>query len=161
LKKIIIGLIVALVAVTGLYFVFADDSSSQEEPAQTSSQSTSKVVEVPAKEQPAGAKKATVSGYVDYSEDNLKNSAGTKQVVFFHAKWCSTCKFFEGQIKAGEVPAGVTILQADFDTESDLKEKYGVIVQSTFVLLDKNGEVDKQWPFAAGLKGINDLYSQI
>jgi len=82
-------------------------------------------------------------------------------VVFFHAPWCSTCNYFEGQIEEQGVPDNVTILKVDYDSETELKKKYGVNIQSTFVQLDANGAVVKTWPFARGLSGIQDLYNQI
>ena len=104
---------------------------------------------------------ASAGGYVDYSEQALADSSGNKQVVFFHATWCSTCNFFEGQIEDQGVPDGVTVLKADFDRDTELKDQYGVNVQSTFVLLDENGEVEQTWPFASGLRSIQDLYSAV
>jgi thiol-disulfide isomerase/thioredoxin len=100
-------------------------------------------------------------GYVEYSEQALADAANSKRLVFFHAPWCSTCNFFEGQIEEKGVPADVTILKVDFDNDTDTKKKYGVTVQSTFVLLNDNGEVERTWPFAQGLSSIEDLYSEI
>lgn len=100
-------------------------------------------------------------GYVDYTEQSLVESADSKKIVFFHAPWCSVCNFFEGEIEKEGVPVGVTILKVDYDSETDLKQQYGVSIQSTFVLLNKDGEVVRKWPFAQGLNGIQDLYNQI
>ena len=100
-------------------------------------------------------------GYVDYSEETLASSAGQTRIVFFHAPWCSVCNFFEGQIEEQGVPETVSILKVDFDSETELKEQYGVTVQSTFVLLDTDGNVVETWPFARGLDGIQDLYDAI
>lgn len=100
-------------------------------------------------------------GYVEYSQENLAKSEGTSRVVFFHANWCSTCNYFEGQIESDGVPEGVTILKVDYDKDTDVKKLYGVSVQSTFVLLDDNGDVKETWPFASGLRSIQDLYDSV
>jgi thiol-disulfide isomerase/thioredoxin len=100
-------------------------------------------------------------GYVEYSEQALSDSSGSKRVLFFHAPWCSTCNFYEGQIEKQGVSEGITILKVDYDSESGLKQKYRVNVQSTFVLLDSDGNIEKAWPFASGLSGIQDLYDQV
>jgi len=100
--------------------------------------------------------------YIEYSEANLASSVGTKQILFFHAPWCSTCNAFEKEIIADGVPEEITILKADYDSETDLKQKYGVRLQSTFVLLDENGEVEQAWPFGQGLSNdIANLYDQV
>ncbi len=104
----------------------------------------------------------SIERYVEYSEENLASTKDTKQVVFFHAPWCSTCNEFEKEIIAQGVPEGITILKADYDNDTDLKQKYGVRLQSTFVLLDENGEVENTWPFGQGLdNNISNLYDQV
>jgi hypothetical protein len=37
------------------------------------------------------------------------------------------------------IPAGVTILEVNYDTATDLKQKYGVTTQHTLVQIDANG----------------------
>ena len=100
--------------------------------------------------------------YVDYeSGEFLRSISDVKTVVFFHADWCSNCRFFENDIESNGVPENVRIVKVDYDKEASLRNIYGVTVQSTFVLLDSNGSVAEDWPFARGLSSINDLYEQI
>ncbi len=100
--------------------------------------------------------------YVDYEGvQTIADAADTKRVLFFHASWCPTCNAFEDDILDQGVPAGVTMIQANFDDDTELKQQYGVTVQSTFVLLDESGNAVETWPFGRGLSGIGDLYSQI
>ncbi len=40
-------------------------------------------------------------------------------------------------------PKGAKILKADFDSEKALKEKYGITVQSTVVIIDAEGKALK------------------
>lgn len=110
---------------------------------------------------PAAQLSTGVDGYVPYSETVLSDARGTKRVVFFHADWCPTCRGFESEIRQEGVPEGITIVKASFDNDVDLKREYGVTVQSTFVLLDENGEPAMRWPFGQGLSGITDLYEQV
>lgn len=82
--------------------------------------------------------------YIDYSRDTLEEYEGTKPVaLFFHADWCPTCLGVEKELKANlsSLPDGATIMEVNFDTERALKQKYGVTVQTTFVVLDGSGEV--------------------
>lgn len=63
--------------------------------------------------------------------------------LFFHADWCGTCVGLEKDINNNidELPENAKILKVDFDTETELKKEYGILMQSTFVLLDKDGNI--------------------
>jgi thiol-disulfide isomerase/thioredoxin len=89
------------------------------------------------------ADSATAGAYVDYSPEALAAAEGSR-VLFFHAPWCPNCRDLEEDISAVGIPAGVTVVKVDFDTELGLREKYGVTQQTTVVLLDADGaEVDQ------------------
>lgn len=68
-------------------------------------------------------------------------------VLFFKASWCPTCRTTDADIKAnaGNIPETLTILEVDYDQETDLKRKYGVTLQHTFVQVDNNGNLIKKW----------------
>ena len=80
--------------------------------------------------------KVTDSGnpgqYVDYSPDLVTSTPGTK-LLFFHAPWCSQCQALESDIEANTIPDDVTIFKVDYDTNQDLRQKYGVTIQTTMV----------------------------
>ncbi len=82
----------------------------------------------------------------DYNGNKSKYADSTK-VYFFHAPWCPVCKEFDEKITAdaGLVPTGVTIIKTDFDSETDLRQKYGVTYQHTFVQVDDSGELVDKW----------------
>lgn len=63
-----------------------------------------------------------------------------KTILFFHASWCSECKAFDKVLREGPIPAGVQILKVDYDSRQDLRQKYGVAKQSTFVELDDDDD---------------------
>lgn len=73
--------------------------------------------------------------------------AATDVVLFFNADWCSTCKVARDNIQAdlASIPAGLTIVVVDFDTATELREKYGVTVQHTFVQVDADGNELTKW----------------
>ncbi|NCN03766.1 MAG: thioredoxin family protein [Candidatus Pacebacteria bacterium] len=86
------------------------------------------------------------SGYVAYSPDYLNKHQGKKKVLFFHANWCPTCIAADREINEGlaSIPDDLVILKTNYDTESELKKKYGITYQHTFVLVDDEGnELDK------------------
>lgn len=157
--KVIIGLFVAVLLVGGGVTLLLPDSTDNPDNNENLIQSDSpSSVGTNANEFTATA----VDGaYVEYSEEAFASAAGTDRIVFFHAEWCSTCKFFESDIMKTGVPQGVTVLEVDYDTNQELKDKYNVTVQSTFVLLDETGEVVRTWPFASGLKSAQDLFDAV
>lgn len=67
---------------------------------------------------------------------------GTPQVIFFHANWCSWCREREKEIleNISALPDNTKILKADFDKEIDLRQKYSVTTQDTFIFVDEQGE---------------------
>ncbi|MBU2235862.1 thioredoxin family protein, partial [Patescibacteria group bacterium] len=90
---------------------------------------------------------ATPGKYIDYSTSTYAAESGKKRVIFFHAGWCPTCKVAEDAFKdrADEIPENVVILKTDYDTEKDLKEKYDITYQHTFVQVDNNGNEIVKW----------------
>jgi thiol:disulfide interchange protein len=75
--------------------------------------------------------------------------------LFFHADWCSTCQNFEKQILASkDIPRDVIILKVNYDTATELKKKYSILSQSTFVQVDSQGNMYKRW---LGKSNISDI----
>ncbi len=99
---------------------------------------------------------ATHGSYVDYAKyaANRDMYAAGKVVLFFHADWCPKCRETDANLTAdpASIPAGLTIVKADFDSETDLRQKYGVTVQHTFVQVDNQGGQLAKWTgtFAGG-----------
>lgn len=82
----------------------------------------------------------------DYLADQAAY-AGTDVVLFFNAEWCSTCKVARDNIEGnpGSIPPDLTIVAVDFDNAGDLRQKYGVTVQHTFVQIDAVGNELAKW----------------
>ena len=68
-------------------------------------------------------------------------------MLFFNARWCSTCKVARDNIQAdlASIPPDLTIVVVDFDTANDLRRTYGVTVQHTFVQVDADGTELAKW----------------
>jgi thiol-disulfide isomerase/thioredoxin len=90
----------------------------------------------------------TASGaYVDwstYAADPARFAQG-EVVLFFHAPWCPSCRATEESLDADGVPDGLTVVKVDFDTATDLRRRYGVTVQHTFVQIDGAQEELTTW----------------
>ena len=87
--------------------------------------------------------------YLDYSPETLKSelAEGHKVVLFFHAPWCPFCKAADAAFRAklDQIPANVVVLKTDYDSNTALKQKYGVTYQHTFVQVDNSGKLIKKW----------------
>jgi thioredoxin 1 len=103
---------------------------------------------------------ALAQRYIPYSSDALAKAQG-RTVIFFMASWCQSCRAADQDFKAhfDKVPSDVTILRADYDTETALKQKYNVTSQDTFVQVDKHGNSVTQWN--SGGQGVNALLNNI
>jgi thiol-disulfide isomerase/thioredoxin len=94
----------------------------------------------------------------DYNNDSSKY-ADSKKVYFFHASWCPTCQSIDKEINAdmSKIPAGVTVIKTDFDTSTELRQKYGVTTQYTFVQVDADGNETAQWSATSLAKAIDGI----
>lgn len=130
-KTIIILAFVVLVAASGV-FVITRDNNAEDVPAQAN-------VSPATQASPGSAGGQQAAGqYVDYRPDILKEATG-QRVLFFHAPWCPQCRSVEKGIKEEGVPDGLTIIKVDYDSNQELRKKYGVTLQSTFVKVDGQG----------------------
>jgi thioredoxin 1 len=82
------------------------------------------------------------------SEKDARALAASKTVVyFFAATWCPTCQATYKDIKANyaSLPDNLVLVFVDYDKSKDLKKKYGVTYQHTFVSIGPKGEARKTW----------------
>lgn len=90
-----------------------------------------------------------VGSYKDYSPALAQSeaAAGNKVVLFFHAPWCPFCKSADSAFKTSldKIPKGVAVLKTDYDSNLDLRKKYAVTYQHTFVQIDANGNQITKW----------------
>jgi thiol-disulfide isomerase/thioredoxin len=99
--------------------------------------------------------------YISYQNYKLEveKYQDSRVVLFFNASWCSTCKIardnFEANLK--EIPADMAIVVVDFDNSADLRKKYGVTLQHTFVHINSQEEAIKKW---SGSTTISELIQE-
>jgi len=67
-------------------------------------------------------------------------------VLFFNASWCPDCRAAREDFTAhGDSLMGVNLVLVDYDNSDDLKMKYGVTYQHTFVRIDPMGKSLDLW----------------
>lgn len=119
-----------------------DPSAAPEAPASSSPATSGSggASESPTAESGDGGDSAAQAGaYVDYRDGIIDETPGAK-AIFFHAPWCPQCRALEESILSGEIPDGLTIIKADFDSETALRQQYGVTLQTTIVYVGDDGE---------------------
>jgi len=154
MNKRVIAIVVALVVVlVGAVGVFAATRPATEPSAGSSTSEPTAVSEQP--EAPSSAELGDASGdasgdaaagdsatsagtYVDYSDTAIASAQG-RTFLFFHASWCPICRTLDSDILASGVPAGVTIIKVDYDSNQALRQQYGVTQQTTIVEVDTAG----------------------
>ncbi|MCP4522983.1 MAG: thioredoxin family protein [Candidatus Gracilibacteria bacterium] len=99
----------------------------------------------------------TNTSYLDYSADVLANTQGNK-VLFFHASWCGSCANANKAIAESVTTTDLTIFKVDYDSSEDLRKKYEVMKQHTFVQVDSEGTMITKW---SGSKSVADIQSQL
>jgi thioredoxin 1 len=150
-KSILIGMALAGVVLLGgaAYFFSQNSGSKQPEAAlktDTASQ-TNKPADAIAES--AGEAMKKIGSYKEYSPETVtaEQQAGNKVVLFFHAPWCPFCKAADAAFKVSldKIPAGVTVLKTDYDSNTELKKKYSVTYQHTFIQIDASGNMVSKW----------------
>lgn len=137
LTWIVVAIVILVVALGFLYLTYARRANAPTNDTQPdTSQAPSSSTE-PQTSQPA------TGSYQTYSQPALQQATGRK-VLFFHASWCPQCRAIEQDINEQGVPSDMTIFKVDYDNSADLKMKYGVTLQTTFVEVDSGGELIKK-----------------
>ncbi len=82
--------------------------------------------------------KTTPGMYAEYSEAAVAEAvaSGKKVALFFHAPWCPTCKAADAVFVRETPPSDVALFKVDYDSNVNLRKKYGVTYQHTFVSLN-------------------------
>ncbi len=77
--------------------------------------------------------------YSDFADNVVGN--GRKSVLFFHAAWCPYCAKSDKDLIElyGKTSPPVSTYKVDYDSATELKKKYGIVQQHTFVLIDGTG----------------------
>ncbi len=145
MNRRLILIVVPILAIGIATIIFLNtQNSSSDDPANNSATTTDK--------QPsssATSNKDTGTRYITLATYNTDPSRyfNYKKVYFFHASWCPICQKIDKDLtrSADSVPSDTLIIKADFDDTPDLRKKYGVTTQYTFVQVDNAGNEISQW----------------
>lgn len=99
--------------------------------------------------------------YEDYTpQEVMEHAKEGKVVLFFKASWCPTCRTLDTDImsRLKDIPKNIAILKVDYDNSTELKKKYGITYQHTFVQVDKDGNQIKKW---SGSQTLAKVLSEI
>lgn len=103
------------------------------------------------------------ASYVTYEDYEAAKAdyADSKVVLFFNATWCPACKAITESLTAdpAQIPAKTTVVSVDYDMHTDLRERYGVTMQHTFVEIDSAGEKVRQWTSTSPEDLLKELQS--
>lgn len=103
-----------------------------------------------------------LASYDTYSPEAFDAAVawGNRVVLNFRASRCPNCKRVAEETieRVAELPSDVVILEADYDTYTDLKEKYGVVKQTTFSYFDAKGTHLKT---VENVRSFDDLVSEL
>lgn len=77
--------------------------------------------------------------YLEYTEQLFNEKRETTRLLFFHATWCPQCRKLDEDITRSTITNGVTIFKVDYDSSQELREKYGVTLQTTVVRVNQEG----------------------
>lgn len=131
---IILAIIVVVVGAM-LYLLLRPQQPTTPEDTKTSQQANNE--EAPESESQPGK-------YEDYNEESFAQAEG-RRILFFYAPWCPQCRALDASIQEGTVPRGVAIFKTDYDSHQELRQKYGVTIQTTLVEVDENGNEVKKY----------------
>lgn len=137
---IVVGLIIVAAAGFGLTQLFDNDDAANDQAQQQSTGQGDGTATEPPTADPSKAG----GEYLDIRKVAIADANNDEVFLFFHAPWCPQCRSVESGINSDGVPEGVTIIKVDYDTNQELRAKYGVTLQTTFVKVTKGGElIDK------------------
>lgn len=99
--------------------------------------------------------KAEKGSYLNYEAVDIADLKGDI-VLNFYADWCPSCRTLKKSIDANldKIPANVNIVHVDYDSNSDLRKKYGVVSQHTMVQVNSNGDKIQLWQGGSDLNSI-------
>lgn len=77
--------------------------------------------------------------YTTYDAETFSSDT-SQRILFFHAPWCPQCRQLDSELSAQQdsntLPQNISIYKIDYDSNQDLRQQYGVTLQTTFIAVD-------------------------
>lgn len=168
-KIIVIVAVIVLLLIGGALFALFQNQAkapAEDEREATTTQTTAKT-QTTTPNQPSSVATSTsnlaAGRYEDYASSKLSEKGYDQTILFFHAAWCPECRANDSVIKQNipKLPAGTQVLKVDYDSATDLKKKYGVTTQTTFVRVDSDGNLQKKWQGYGQTKTIDAILNGV
>lgn len=156
-KKVTALIVVAVVLFGLVYWVVSGSNSNNQDGKITRMQARDERVST-------NQKQELSKRYLVYSPENLIKATrdNGKGVLFFAAlKWCPTCREADRDFKTNfdKLPKDVSILMVDYDSATELKNKYSIVFQDTLVQVDDRGNEVTRW--TSGGHGVESLLANL
>lgn len=158
-KTLLAILAVVVIAVIGIYAYTSMEGDGTLDSGMTLSSSSSSIADAmtppssstssadamtpPSSSSSSSSSAMDAASYTEYREGVIGN--GEASVLFFHAAWCPDCRAADTelqQIFSTGLPT-MSVYKVDYDSSADLKQKYGVVYQHTFVVIDGEGNATR------------------
>ncbi|MFA5986130.1 MAG: thioredoxin family protein [Parcubacteria group bacterium] len=171
IKILLLLLIVIVIGLSATMFSFNDQNITedvQNKAQEALKENGGKVIDRVAEEgrtavgeklKETGEKMLTVENdvpgvYQKFDESSIAKHE--KNILFFTAPWCPSCVTAENDVTAEQktIPTAVAIYAVDYDTNVQLREKYHVDKQHTFVQVDQAGNEIARWTNSTTLQDI-------
>ena len=143
---VIVSIVVGIFLVGGGALAYTSDQNKKKDAENAEMMKNGEVVIVENGEMAKEDDVTMIKGsFTDYDVAKLANAEKGDVVLYFSAPWCPTCQEANKNFNASSTPDGLTLLKVDYDSSTDLKRKYGVTYQHSFVQVDKDGKLLKKW----------------
>jgi thioredoxin-like negative regulator of GroEL len=145
-----LGLVIvsAVVIATVGYAFIASEPQQSTTPVADSTQNTSQSQQATQQPQPPADESRTIVAdgrYTDFTQERRQETGYSTTILFFYASWCPECRGFDQAIQASAIPKGTQILRVNYDQAQELRQQYGVTIQTTFVSVSSDGTQLKKW----------------
>lgn len=151
-KRLIIGATVTFVILTsGLLYLFMHPSTTPSRQSISAPRTVNTTSSSPAS--------STQGRYTTYSAASASDTSFNETILFFYAPWCPECRAFDTVLTSATIPEGTQILKVDYDTATDLKQRYGVTLQTTFIKITSGGEKVSLWTAYGKEKSLQAVLS--
>ena len=133
-----IGLIVGLIIIVIVAFLVLTSKEDDVQNIEVSNNSGTPEVVSQGSEMAAGFFKPFVS-FEDLSE------GPENKVIYFSASWCPSCRVLKASLNTEKIPERLGIYDVDYDTATELKQKYSITSQHALVQVDSEGNLITKW----------------